>query len=57
MSNYRLWMGTGNGVIISVPLNHPSSAADGDKTTPIKEALSAPAADKSEAGTSKESVK
>ena len=23
VSNYRLWMGTGNGVIISVPLNRP----------------------------------
>ena len=28
VSNFRLWMGTGNGVIISVPLNQPREAAD-----------------------------
>ena len=36
VSNYRLWMGTGNGVIISVPLNH------NDPEQPVLEALQEP---------------
>ena len=36
-------MGTGNGVIISVPLNHPVASSDSasDMTSPIREALTA----------------
>ncbi len=36
VSNYRLWMGTGNGVIISVPLNRGGSSPS---TEPIADAL------------------
>ena len=38
VSNFRLWMGTGNGVIISVPLNQPREAPDAraDIPEPLK---------------------
>ena len=39
VSNYRLWMGTGNGVIISVPLATPSSATTPTSNEIISEAL------------------
>eukprot|EP00095_Tigriopus_kingsejongensis_P005190 maker-scaffold321_size207582-snap-gene-1.30 protein:Tk05190 transcript:maker-scaffold321_size207582-snap-gene-1.30-mRNA-1 annotation:"c-jun-amino-terminal kinase-interacting protein 3" len=39
VSNFRLWMGTGNGVIISVPLNPPASMAANAREKPIQDAI------------------
>ena len=39
VSNFRLWMGTGNGVIISVPLNRPPGASGSRSSEAIADAL------------------